>query len=53
MMPSNVGKLEFLTPQNSVLALIDFQPSMLRGVASGNKSRIKTAASALRKPPKS
>lgn len=44
MMSSNVGKLEFLTPQNSVLALIDFQPSMFRGVASGDKSRIKTAA---------
>jgi nicotinamidase-related amidase len=38
------GKLEFLTDKNSVLALIDFQPSMFRGVGSGDKALIKTAA---------
>lgn len=44
MMQSEVGKLELLTPQNSVLVLIDFQPSMFKGVASGDKGRIKSAA---------
>lgn len=44
MMPSNVGKMELLTPKNSVLVLIDFQPSMFRGVASGDKAHIKNAA---------
>lgn len=38
------GKLELLTPQNSVLVLVDFQPSMFRGVASGDKTIIKNAA---------
>ncbi len=44
MMQANLERLELLTPQNSTLALIDFQPSMFRGVASGDKSLIKTAA---------
>jgi nicotinamidase-related amidase len=44
MMQSEVGKLELLTPQNSVLVLVDYQPSMFKGVASGDKSRIKAAA---------
>lgn len=38
------GKLEFLTDKNSVLLLVDFQPSMFRGVASGDKALIKKAA---------
>ncbi len=38
------GKLEFLTVNNSVLVLVDFQPSMFRGIGSGDKSVIKTAA---------
>jgi nicotinamidase-related amidase len=38
------GKLELLTDKNSVLALIDYQPSMFKGVASGEKSIIKLAA---------
>jgi nicotinamidase-related amidase len=38
------GKLEFLTDKNSVLLLVDFQPSMFRGVASGDKAIIKKAA---------
>jgi nicotinamidase-related amidase len=38
------GKLELLTDKNSVLALIDYQPSMFRGVASGDKTIIRNAA---------
>jgi nicotinamidase-related amidase len=38
------GKLELLSAQNSVLALIDYQPSMFRGVGSGDKTVIKNAA---------
>jgi nicotinamidase-related amidase len=38
------GKLELITDKNSVLALVDYQPSMIRGVASGDKVIIKTAA---------
>jgi Amidases related to nicotinamidase len=44
MMQSDLGKLELLTPQNSVLVLVDFQPSMFKGVASSDKTRIKAAA---------
>ena len=44
MAQSYTGKLEFLTDKNSALALIDFQPSMFRGVGSGDKALIKTAA---------
>jgi nicotinamidase-related amidase len=38
------GRLDFLTDKNSVLALIDYQPSMFRGVGSGDKMVIRTAA---------
>jgi nicotinamidase-related amidase len=38
------GKLDFLTDKNSVLALIDYQPSMFRGVGSGDKATIRMAA---------
>jgi nicotinamidase-related amidase len=38
------GKLELLTAKNSALALIDYQPSMFKGVASGDKTIIKNAA---------
>jgi len=38
------GKLELLTDKNSVLVLVDYQPSMFRSIASGDKVRIKTAA---------
>jgi len=38
------GKLELLTDKNSLLALIDYQPTMFKGVASGDKSIIKQAA---------
>lgn len=38
------GRLELLTDKNSVLALVDYQPSMFKGVASGDKTIIKNAA---------
>lgn len=38
------GKLELLTDINSVLALVDYQPSMFKGVASGDKTIIRNAA---------
>ena len=30
-------KLEFLTDRNSALVLVDYQPSMFRGIGSGDK----------------
>ncbi len=38
------GKLELLTDKNSVLVLVDYQPSMFKGVSSGDKTIIKNAA---------
>ena len=38
------GKLELLTDKNSCLVLVDYQASMFKGVASGDKSIIKQAA---------
>jgi nicotinamidase-related amidase len=38
------GKLEFLTDKNSVLVLVDYQPSMFKSVSSGDKTIIKGAA---------
>jgi nicotinamidase-related amidase len=38
------GRLELLTDKNSVLVLVDYQPTMLRGVSSGDKTVIKNAA---------
>lgn len=38
------GKLELLTDKNSILVLVDYQPSMIRGVASGDKVYIRKAA---------
>ncbi len=43
-MQSIGGKLELLTPKNSMLLLVDFQPSMFRGVGSNDKALIKAAA---------
>jgi len=37
------GKLELLTDKNSALALVDYQPSMFRGI-SGDKTTIRAAA---------
>ncbi len=36
------GQLELLSDRNSVLALVDYQPSMFKGVASGDKTIIKS-----------
>jgi nicotinamidase-related amidase len=38
------GKLELLTDKNSILALIDYQPSMFKGVGSSDKTIIRNAA---------
>jgi nicotinamidase-related amidase len=44
MANSNDGKLDLLTAKNSVLVLVDYQPSMFKSVGSGNKTVIKIAA---------
>jgi len=44
MTPTQDGKLELLTDKNSVLVLVDYQSSMFKGVASGDKTIIKNAA---------
>jgi nicotinamidase-related amidase len=44
MTPTHEGKLELLTDKNSVLVLVDYQSSMFKGVASGDKTIIKNAA---------
>jgi nicotinamidase-related amidase len=41
---SKDGKLEFLTSKNSVLVLVDYQPSMFKSVSSEDKTIIKSAA---------
>lgn len=38
------GKLDLLTDKNSALVLVDYQPSMIRSVSSGDKTTIKQAA---------
>lgn len=40
----NNGKLNLLTDENSVLILVDYQPTMIKSVASGDKALIKKAA---------
>ncbi|UTB33827.1 MAG: isochorismatase family protein [Methanobacterium sp. ERen5] len=37
------GKLELLTADNSVLLLVDYQPTMIKSVASSNKTIIRAA----------
>ena len=44
MTNSTDGRLELLTDKNSVLALVDYQAAMFKGVASGDKTIIKNAA---------
>ncbi len=44
MISSKDGKLELLTDKNSTLVLVDYQPSMLKGITSGDKTIIKNAA---------
>jgi nicotinamidase-related amidase len=41
---SKDGKLELLTSKNSVLVLVDYQPSMFKSISSGDKTKIKSAA---------
>ena len=43
-MAKDNGCLELLTDKNSVLVLVDYQPTMFKSVASGDKVRIKNAA---------
>ncbi len=43
-MTDNQDRLELLTDKNSLLALVDYQPSMFKGVGSGDKMVIRTAA---------
>jgi nicotinamidase-related amidase len=38
------SRLELLTAKNSALVLVDYQPTMIRSVASGDKTIIKNAA---------
>jgi nicotinamidase-related amidase len=38
------GKLELLTDKNSILVLVDYQPSMFKSVSSGDKTIVKNAA---------
>lgn len=38
------GKLELLADKNSVLVLVDYQPSMFKGVCSGDKTLINNTA---------
>lgn len=44
MSNSTDGKLELMTDKNSALVLVDYQPSMIRSVASGDKTVIRAAA---------
>lgn len=44
MANSRDGRLDLLTDKNSVLVLVDYQPTMFKSVASGDKVRIKIAA---------
>jgi len=44
MTDSKDGKLELLTDKNSILVLVDYQPTMFRSITSGDKVRIKAAA---------
>ena len=43
------SKLEFLTAKNSILLLVDYQPSMFKGIGSGNRTTIKNSAVAAAK----
>jgi nicotinamidase-related amidase len=43
------SKLDLLTPSNSVLLLVDYQPAMFNGVGSGDRTIIKNSAIATAK----
>ncbi|MCX5801690.1 MAG: isochorismatase family protein [Candidatus Eisenbacteria bacterium] len=45
-------KLEMLTAQNSVLLLVDYQPTMFKGAASGDRNAISNSAVAAAKAAK-
>jgi nicotinamidase-related amidase len=45
----NKANLELLTPQNSVLLLVDYQKAMFSGVGSGDRTTIKNCAVATAK----
>jgi nicotinamidase-related amidase len=45
----NNSKLDLLTPSNSVLLLVDYQPAMFNGVGSGDRTIIKNSAVATAK----
>jgi nicotinamidase-related amidase len=44
MAPARNGKLELLSDTNSALVLVDYQPTMFSGIASGDKTIIRNAA---------
>lgn len=44
MADPRTGNLELLTDRNSALVLVDYQPAMFTGVASGDKTIIRNAA---------
>lgn len=44
MTNSKEGILELLTNKNSILVLVDYQPSMFKSISSGDKTKIKIAA---------
>ena len=44
MLKSNGSELDLLTDMNSVLVLVDYQPAMVKSIASGDKTIIKKAA---------
>jgi nicotinamidase-related amidase len=45
----NNSKLDLLTPENSVLLLVDYQSAMFNGVGSGDRTTIKNSAVATAK----
>jgi nicotinamidase-related amidase len=45
----NKTNLDLLTPENSVLLLVDYQPAMFKGVGSGNRTIIKNSVLATAK----
>ncbi len=44
LIKSNDSELDLLTDMNSVLVLVDYQPTMIKSIASGDKTVIKKAA---------
>ena len=44
MLKSNGSELDLLTDKNSVLVLVDYQPTMIKSIASGDKTIIKKVA---------